>query len=108
MRVLASYTDRFHLGVFAVVANRLVVDPGEPPTLIYRLIRSSDPNWQQTYNTTRSISRTPGIQIYSVYTVAVEYLDLQSTQVHIKDLIIQAQLLSGYLNELRTFQRSKP
>lgn len=106
MRILANYHDRFHPGQFAVVINQVYVEPGQPKTYRCRLIRASDPNWIQNANTIRSISRTPGVIIYREFDVAADYMEMEETLNDIRNLITEAQLLSGFLEELHSFQRA--
>lgn len=73
MRILDQHTDPVSGHTYAVIVNP-VADTALP-TLRYRLIRAISRNWMQEVNTTRSVSRTPGVAIYDEFDCLAEWKD---------------------------------
>lgn len=67
MRILAAHVDPHNGATYAVIVNPVAVGKGGLPIVRYRLIRASSPTWEREVNTTRSVSRTPGILIYETF-----------------------------------------
>ena len=73
------------------IANGL----GGLPALCYRLICARIPDWIERVNTTRSVSRTPGIQIYEEFDVLLAWDELDRTQRKIEKFKREARVLGG-------------
>lgn len=98
MRILAAFVDHSCGATYAVIVNPIADGLGGLPARRYRLIRANSPNWVQEANTLRSISRTPGIQIYETFDCLEDWKDHPSFVKRRESLIREARQLAEVLS----------
>lgn len=95
MRILEQHLDPISGHTYAVILNPIAGGLGGHPAHRYRLICARIPDWIKQVNTTRSVSRTPGIQIYETFDVLEAWEGLDRTDKRIAALIREARVLGG-------------
>lgn len=95
MRILEHHLDPISGHTYAVIVNPIADGLGGLPAHRYRLICARIPDWIQRVNTTRSVSRTPGIQIYETFDVLEAWEGLDRTDRRIAELKREARVLGG-------------
>ena len=95
MRILESHVDPISGHTYAVIVNPIAGGLAGHPAHRYRLICALIPDWVFQVNTTRSVSRTPGIQIYETFDVLEAWEGLDSTNIKVAALIREARVLGG-------------
>ena len=100
MRILDHHIDPISGHTYAVIVNPIAGGLAGHPAHRYRLIVALIPDWIEQVNTTRSVSRTPGIQIYETFDVLEAWEDLPKTDERIEALKREARILGGATNPI--------
>lgn len=95
MRILEHHLDPLSGHTYAVICNPIVDGLGGLPAHRYRLICARIPDWIKQVNTTRSVSRTPGIQIYETFDVLEAWEGLEATNKKVEAFKREARVLGG-------------
>lgn len=88
---LAMYADPISGHTYAVICNPIA----DEDAYRYRLICARIPEWIKQVNTARSVSRTPGIQIYDQFDVSGPDIESVNTRTRVAALIREARVLGG-------------
>lgn len=95
MRILESHVAAVSGHTYAVIVNPIAGGLCGHPAHRYRLICARIPDWIIQVNTVRSVSRTPGIQIYETFDVLEAWEGLESTDRRVNKLLREARVLGG-------------
>lgn len=97
MRILEKHVDPVSGFTYAVICNPVADTPPGFPVHRYRLICAQIPDWIKQVETTRSVSRTPGIVIYEEFDVLEAWEGLERTNKKIEAFKREARDLGRVL-----------
>ena len=90
-RDLAQYVDPISGHTYAVICNPIA----DEDAYRFRLICAQIKDWKKKVDTTRSVSRTPGILIYVKLKVPSSEMNSGDTKARVAALIREARVLGG-------------
>lgn len=97
MRILEHHVCPISGHTYAVIVNPIAGGLAGQPAYCYRLICALIPDWIFQINTTRSVSRTPGILIYKEFDVLEPLVGTPGTEEAIAALLREARNLGTVL-----------